>query len=325
MSKRFGIVGAGGQGFRRAEALTATDRAVLVGVASRSLASAKKLAESFGAKHATADYTEMANWGLDGLIVTTPNDSHYEITKWGLEQGLDILVEGPVCIEIDHALELEELAKEKGLLVEVGFNSVYHPLFEKAKELISREEIGKPVLAYATALWKAPPDSWYYLQSPSGGMPLTHLSYNFNRMRYLMGKPLDLMARANQVARRGQDWVQEETCAVIFTFASGALGSLVASYAMEERQPDRGIRVVGTDGCLQVTSECLTISNEQFERTIELAPEQPSSLGLQVRAFLRNMEIRQEGKNPISDAIIDLKIANAITQSHRTGRAVRLV
>jgi len=295
MSKRFGIVGAGGQGFRRAEALTATDRAVLVGVASRSLASAKKLAESFGAKHATADYTEMANWGLDGLIVTTPNDSHYEITKWGLEQGLDILVEGPVCIEIDHALELEELAKEKGLLVEVGF------------------------------LWKAPPDSWYYLQSPSGGMPLTHLSYNFNRMRYLMGKPLDLMARANQVARRGQDWVQEETCAVIFTFASGALGSLVASYAMEERQPDRGIRVVGTDGCLQVTSECLTISNEQFERTIELAPEQPSSLGLQVRAFLRNMEIRQEGKNPISDAIIDLKIANAITQSHRTGRAVRLV
>jgi predicted dehydrogenase len=57
---------------------------------------------------------------VDVASVVTPTPAHFSVAKTLLENGIHVLIEKPVTKEIKEALELERLAKAKGLVVAIG-------------------------------------------------------------------------------------------------------------------------------------------------------------------------------------------------------------
>lgn len=80
---------------------------------------------------------------IDFVAIVTPNNSHYEIAKAFLAQGISVFCEKPLCFEVHQAEELEELAQKSGLLFGVGYSYSGYSMVKEARTLIRQGEIGE--------------------------------------------------------------------------------------------------------------------------------------------------------------------------------------
>ncbi len=51
--------------------------------------------------------------GIEVVSVTTPNNTHFAITKAALEAGLHVICEKPLCFTAEEARELVDLSKNR--------------------------------------------------------------------------------------------------------------------------------------------------------------------------------------------------------------------
>ncbi len=98
----------------------------------------------------TKNYKDiLADRNVQGVIISTPPGTHYQIAKDALEWGKDILVEKPFTYSSEEALRLLELAEKKGRIVMAGHIFLYNPAVVKLKRLIDRGELGKLYYFYS--------------------------------------------------------------------------------------------------------------------------------------------------------------------------------
>lgn len=95
------------------------------------------------------DYAQMAQAeaaradGIDFAVIVTPNQTHYAACKAFLEAGIHVSCDKPLCVNLQQALELEKLAREKDLLFLVTYTYMGHVTAKHAREIIRRGDIGK--------------------------------------------------------------------------------------------------------------------------------------------------------------------------------------
>ena len=79
---------------------------------------------------------------IDAAIIATPTNTHYEITKKLLNNGIHVLVEKPLSTKADEASELINLADEKNLVLLVDHTFLYNEAIKFAIKSIQDGEIG---------------------------------------------------------------------------------------------------------------------------------------------------------------------------------------
>ncbi len=89
---------------------------------------------------------------IDGIVVATPAEFHYEVAKEALLSGKDVFVEKPLALKVREGRELVTLAEEKKRILMVGHLLEYHPGVMKLKELVSSGELGKINYIHSTRL-----------------------------------------------------------------------------------------------------------------------------------------------------------------------------
>ena len=80
---------------------------------------------------------------IDAIAIATPVVSHYDLAKQALEEGKHVLVEKPLCSNVEEAESLINIAKRYGKILMVDHTFLYTGSVKKAKELISKGEIGE--------------------------------------------------------------------------------------------------------------------------------------------------------------------------------------
>jgi predicted dehydrogenase len=81
--------------------------------------------------------------GIQAVSVATPNGTHYEITKAALNAGLHVVCEKPLCFTTKEALELQEIAKAKNLVVGVTYGYAGHQMIDQARRMIENGDLGE--------------------------------------------------------------------------------------------------------------------------------------------------------------------------------------
>jgi predicted dehydrogenase len=82
-----------------------------------------------------ADYEAMLDQeALDGVVITTPHELHYEQVSSALDRGLHVLCEKPLVLEVEQAVELRDRAAEADLVLMVGFQRHQDSAFRRARE-----------------------------------------------------------------------------------------------------------------------------------------------------------------------------------------------
>jgi len=73
---------------------------------------------------------------IDLVIVSTPSETHFPITKSLLENNYNVLVEKPICLSVTETLILEKLAKKQGMILYQSTLERYNPVTSFIKKNI---------------------------------------------------------------------------------------------------------------------------------------------------------------------------------------------
>ncbi len=89
---------------------------------------------------------------IDAVVIATPVVTHFELAKKALEAGKHVLVEKPISLDIDEAMELVKLARRTGRTLMVDHLLEYHPVVEEMKRRIDSGEFGEIYYLYCQRL-----------------------------------------------------------------------------------------------------------------------------------------------------------------------------
>jgi predicted dehydrogenase len=135
-----GIVGCGLIGRKRATALAGCR---LIACADVLGERAGALARTVPGATATTDWREMVHDPrVEIVIVATTNDYLAEVTLAAVQAGRHVLVEKPAARSAAEIGPIAAAARERGVLVRVGFNHRHHPAPRKARELVDAGAVG---------------------------------------------------------------------------------------------------------------------------------------------------------------------------------------
>lgn len=100
------------------------------GLMSRSVESAQRVAERFGVSRI---YRAVDEIQADCAFVLTPKETHAEIAGALLQRGIHVFLEKPMATTLRDAETLVQVAERNGVLLMVGFNRRYAPVYERFK------------------------------------------------------------------------------------------------------------------------------------------------------------------------------------------------
>ncbi len=270
---KYGMVGGGKGAFigdvhRRAIGLDG--KAVLTaGCFSRSmdntLASGKAL--HLDKERLYESYKEMADTegrrddGIDFVSIVTPNNTHFQIAKIFLENGINVVCDKPLTTSADKAEELEKLALSKNLLFCVTYTYTGYPAVKQAREMIKRGEIGdiRFVNAEYPQEWLSEPIErnpdnkqavWRTDPKQSGisncvGDIGSHIE---NLVSYVTGLEIEsLCARLDKIV---EGRVLDDNATIMVNYKGGTTGIYWSSQIAAGHDNDLSIRVYGSKGSI---------------------------------------------------------------------------
>ncbi len=125
MSLKVGVIGVGHLGSRHAELMTGVEGARLVGVHDVDPSKGRSVAD----KTSSAFFERLDDLlaGVDAVTVAAVTSAHFAIVAQALRAGKHVLVEKPITQTADEARQLNAIAREKGLVLQVGHIERFNP------------------------------------------------------------------------------------------------------------------------------------------------------------------------------------------------------
>ena len=137
-----GVIGVGSMG--RNHARVYSEMNVLGAIADSEESVAKPLAEKFGVDY-FSNYMEMLKSDIDAVTVATPTNTHFKISMDAIKAGKHVLVEKPICFNIEEAGKLVAAAEKEGLVLAVGQIERHNPVVKFARDSIEEGKFGDVV------------------------------------------------------------------------------------------------------------------------------------------------------------------------------------
>lgn len=336
------IIGAGWIGQKHAEILMQEAQYKLVAISDPAPA-AVSFAQSIGVPH-FHNYSELLDTARpEAVIIATPNILHVPVGLACAERGIHMLVEKPIADKVNDAVKLTQAVKKANVSLLVGHHRRHNPIIEKAREIVKNGEIGKITALSAHMMVLKAPDYFEatHRRSPGAGPITTNSVHDIDDLRYICGDIVSVQAMSSNAVR---NYPVEDTAAIIFRFAKGALGTLVVSdtaaspwsWELTSREntfyppnDENCYLISGCEGSLTVPKLELWRYKEDKgwkfpleKENITITSDDP--LIRQIRHFYR---VIREGEAPRvtgDDAIATLKVVLAIFESIRTGHCVEI-
>lgn len=218
----------------------------VVGCSDRIPERSARRAEQFGIRQMTNEEI-LTDPEIQIVAVLTDPDNHYEVTRSVLNAGKHAYCEKMMAVRFEEGLELDRLAREKGLMYCVAPDTFLGGGAQTARKYIDSGMIGQPMYANATVVrnyehaWEGPDPYTPFILTPGGGIPYDMGGYYLHAMINALGP----IARVSGFSRRLQEegsylnprheHYGERTGSVtptLFTasleFACGAYGTLTA-------------------------------------------------------------------------------------------------
>jgi predicted dehydrogenase len=186
-----GLVGSKFIASIHAESVKRCPDATLFAVASPSEGSARDFAARHGIPHSFTDYREMlALPELDLVIVCSPNDLHCSITLEAFAAGKHVIVEKPLCLnlqEADRMIEAGRVAKRKLMYAE---ELCFAPKYVRLKNLLDCGALGSPTLIKQSEKHDGPHAAHFWdVQRSGGGVTMDMGCHAIEFFRWILGRP----------------------------------------------------------------------------------------------------------------------------------------
>ena len=300
---RVGIVGVGSIGKNHARIYSGLPGVKFAAILDINREAAEATSQEQGVPVA-ANLEEFANL-VDAATVSTPTPDHYEIGKFLLAQGKHLLIEKPIAEAPEQALELVKLAKERGVVLQVGHVERFNPALSALEQRLT-----KPRFIEAHRL------SPYPFRSTEIGVVLDLMIHDLEIILHLVRSPVkSIDAVGIPILSKGEDIANAR-----IRFEGGCVANVTASRVSPEKM--RKIRVFQEDAYLSLdyqkqSGEMFRLVNGTITReAVEIEKDEPLK-----RELLSFVECSRKGIQPLvsgSQAAAALELAIEITEMTKT-------
>ena len=137
---------------------------------------------------------------IDGIIVATPPESRFKLSKLALENNKNLLLEKPVAIKSSEIQELQRISLINNLSVCVDFEYRAVPLFLQTKKIIDEKILGEIYLVKLDWLMGSRSDpkrawNWYSLEEKGGGVIGALGTHAFDILNWLFGESINVSGK----------------------------------------------------------------------------------------------------------------------------------
>lgn len=311
----------------------------------------QKKSNLYGISKLYADYRELLNnEEIDAVSICTWNHSHAEIAIAALEAGKHVLVEKPLCLTVEEALEVQKAVEKSGKVLQVGFVRRHGDNTKLLKTFIDNGDLGEIYYSKASCLRRlGNPGGWFSNKEKSGGGPLIDLGVHMiDICWYLMGKPRPISVSGNTYSRLGNrshiknlsfyqaaDYdptlndVEDLTNALI-RFENGASLFVDVSFTLQAKKDELFVKLYGDKGGAEIEPQ-LALVSEKHNTIVNVTPQIDHLEFHFEKAFFNEInhfvDCCQYGKStiaPVEDGVEVMKMLCGIYESAKKGKEVYL-
>lgn len=298
---------------------------VVTAIASRDGARAKEAAARLGIDKAYGSYEAMlADPDIDAVYNPLPNHLHVPLTLQAVAAGKHVLCEKPVAMDTSDAEKLR--AVPANMLVMEAFMVRFHPQWLKARALVRDGTLGEvKAIQCAFSYFNRDPANIRNDASIGGGGVMDIGCYPTVAGRFLFeADPKRVVA----LIERDPDFGTDRLASAILDFGGGRRVDFTVSTQMV---PYQRVQVLGTKKRLEIVIPFNAIAGEAMQLRLDDGASKAADAGdlfgvepadqyaNEIDAF--SQAVRGEIALPfgIEDAIINMRILDALFRSEKTG------
>ena len=292
---------------------------------------------------------------LDAVSVCTYNRTHAECTIYALNKGIHVMLEKPMCVTTEEAIEIIRAEKESGKVLSIGFQPRLDENMKMIKKIVESGELGQV----------------YYIQTGGGrrrGIPTPYGTtfienetaglgalgdigcYSLDMVLNAIGYPKPLTVSGYKSDFFGtrssyypthpeyaEKFSVDDFAAAFIRLEGGIILDFRIAWAMNMDTPGDTI-ILGTKGGLRIPStECWNgtvggamkiyheVCGEQVETEIPIIKEGDTSLfEKKIRTFLDACKNGTPAPVPSSQIIYNQAIIDGIAKSAELGREIEI-
>ncbi len=141
-----------------------------------------------------SDYdTMLRECELDAVLIATPSRTHAKMVRAALDRGLHVFCEKPFTLSVNDGEALTALAREQGVVTQVGYHNRFVGAFAEVKRLLELSAIGDVthVLgeAYGPVVLKPKGGTWRSRKEEGGGALYDYAAHPLNLLNWYLGEP----------------------------------------------------------------------------------------------------------------------------------------
>ena len=354
---KFGIIGTGWIAESHVEALKQMPDVDIVAGADLIPGKAEAFFKRYGVENVRLypSHKEMleAETDLDAVCVCTYNKTHAECTIDALNKGLHVLLEKPMCVTTQEALDIVRAEKKSGKILSLGFQPRMDENMKMIKKVVDSGELGRIYyIQTGGGRRHGIPGSTFIEEKTAGIGALGDIGcYSLDMVLNAIGypKPLTVTGRASDFGGKTPEAyaaVGKPECAKKFSvddFASAYIrldGDVIVDFRISwymHMDTTGDTLILGTKGGLRIPStECWNgsfdkpmtlyhdVAGAPVETTIPLIEDKSDLWDKKIRSFLDAIITGGKAPVPTSQILYNQAIIDGIFKSNEIGHEVEI-
>ena len=206
----------------------------LVSCFSRDAGRRRAFQEEFGVPHAAQTYAELlADPGVEGVIVTTPNDTHKEVILEALSAGKAVYVDKPIAHTLEDAIAIQAAVRSAALPFSVGHSARRLAGHREIKRWYEAGKLGDVSIVETNFSnergLELDESTWRFYSAKSPGGSLIQLGvHHADNLQFLLGPVKSVNANVKRLFTRAE---VPDAAMVICEFESGTLAHISSGWA----------------------------------------------------------------------------------------------
>jgi predicted dehydrogenase len=348
---RFGLIGAGMIAHHAADAILRHEHAKLVAVQDLHLERLKTLQKKHSLEFAHEKVEDLlANDNVDAVYIAVPNKFHIPLAIQALEAGKHVLLEKPFAMNAKEAEDAIKVAKKAGLVLNVGMNQRFTPDSQKIKTLVEQGALGE--IYHAKAYWRRRTGipklgTWFVSKEVAGGGSLYDIGVHMlDLCLYVINnfEPVSVVgATYTKFGNRGlgeggwglsdrtpdTKFDVDDFASAFIRFANGATVTLDTTWACHQASANMdNVEIFGTEAGATVRPARLFRAGTKEPVNYEVIDEVKVPLRLphsdRFHNFINHLRGQEELVTSTDQSLVVQKILDAVAESNKTGKEVRL-
>ena len=224
---KVGIVGLGRWARVLTRASRASDKLEIALGFSRSQDNRQAFSRELGVPTASDIKTMLADPGIEGVILTVPNEQHLPLAREVAMAKKHVYTEKPIAATLEDGLQIEALESRYGVTVTVGHSARLMAGIRKIREATDAGELGRVAFLEANfsneRALELTPATWRWYRNRAPGGSLSQLAiHQFDVLHYLGGDIVEASSIASKLSPVGAE-VDDQSMTVL-KFADGKVG-----------------------------------------------------------------------------------------------------